>query len=36
VLEFAKDRILGVDNLEQHVRNTIGCVSHSEEWELAS
>jgi hypothetical protein len=48
VLKSAKDRIIGVDTLGQHVpphvrfgvaflliRNTIGCVSCSEEWELA-
>jgi hypothetical protein len=48
VLEFAKDRILGVDSLGQHmsprvrygatcllIRNTIGCVSCSDEWEMA-
>jgi hypothetical protein len=48
VLESAKDRILGVDTLGQHVppcvrygatclliRNTIGCVSCADEWEMA-
>jgi hypothetical protein len=48
VLESAKDRILGVYTLGQHVpphvrygaaclliRNTIGCVSYSDEWEMA-
>jgi hypothetical protein len=48
LLEFVKDRILGVDTLGQHVlprvwyrttclliRNTISCVSCSEDWELA-
>jgi hypothetical protein len=48
VLEYAKDRILGVDTPGQHVpprvpygatclliRNTIVCVSCSEEWEMA-
>jgi hypothetical protein len=46
VLEFAKNQILGVDTLGQHVpprvhfgtaclliRNVIGCVSCSVEWE---
>jgi hypothetical protein len=48
VLKSAKDRILGVDTLGQHVppcvqygttclliRNTIGSVPYSDEWEMA-